>query len=202
MKKHIALLLLALICSVNLVEAGGEKSYIRKIKKHRKQTAKMFADPAQSPMRADAVHFEGLDYFDIDPAYRVMARVEMTPSEEPFMMPTSKADLPKKFVQYGILHFELQGQELQLPMYVRASQRENPQYIFVPFTDLTTGAECYGGGRYLDVEVPKPGEELEVDFNLCYNPYCAYGDGWACPIPPRANFLNIRVEAGVKNYQH
>ena len=82
---------------------------------------------------------------------------------------------------------------------------ENPQYkdyLFLPFTDLTNNETTYGGGRYIDLKLKDIREEgrLTIDFNKAYNPYCAFGEGFSCPIPPDANKLNVRVEAGEQNY--
>ncbi len=72
-------------------------------------------------------------------------------------------------------------------------------YLFLPFTDLTNGNGTYGGGRYIDLEIPK-GDTMVIDFNKSYNPYCAYNGKYSCPIPPKENDLNIAIKAGVKNY--
>ena len=74
-------------------------------------------------------------------------------------------------------------------------------YLFVPFTDATTGKQSYGSGRYLefykkDIE----NNTLQLDFNKAYNPYCAYATGYKCPIPPRENRLSISIKAGEMNF--
>ena len=69
--------------------------------------------------------------------------------------------------------------------------------LFVPFTDLTNGKETYGGGRYMDVEIPE-GDSIVLDFNKAYNPYCAYSTNYSCPIPPKENDLPISINAGLK----
>jgi hypothetical protein len=71
-------------------------------------------------------------------------------------------------------------------------------YLFIPFTDLTNSNETYGGGRYIEAKIPVEGELLELDFNKCFNPYCHYSTGYNCPVPPRENFLNTKIEAGEK----
>ena len=98
----------------------------------------------------------------------------------------------------------IEGNYFPLTAYKRelkAGQKpsEHPT-LFVPFKDLTTGVTTYGGGRYLDIEIPEDGALISLDFNLCYSPYCAYGDGFACPIPPAANFIKTQIEAGEKAY--
>jgi uncharacterized protein len=74
-------------------------------------------------------------------------------------------------------------------------------YLFLPFTDLTTGAESYETGRYIDL---KTGDivdgKLTIDFNRCYNPYCAYRAGYSCPIPPKENALPVAIPAGEMKY--
>jgi len=70
-------------------------------------------------------------------------------------------------------------------------------HIFIPFTDLTNGEETYGGGRYIDATIPK-GKSITLDFNYSYNPYCHYTEGYNCPIPPKENFLDIKIKAGEK----
>ena len=69
--------------------------------------------------------------------------------------------------------------------------------ISLPFTDLTNGNETYSGGRYIDLEIPE-GNTIRIDFNKSYNPYCAYTEGYSCPIPPAENNLGYTITAGVK----
>ena len=63
---------------------------------------------------------------------------------------------------------------------------------------MTNGEETYGGGRYIDLTIPK-GDVLIIDFNKAYSPLCAYSYKYSCPIPPAENDLKLRIEAGVKN---
>ncbi len=74
-------------------------------------------------------------------------------------------------------------------------------YLFLPFTDLTSGEESYGGGRYIDLETTDIfNNKVIIDFNKAYNPYCAYASGYNCPIPPRENDLPVAVKAGEMNF--
>ena len=190
-------ILLTCIACCLLAFTGSDSGYVCKIEKHRKKLDAAFRNPETSPMRENAKNFRGIEYFAPDAAYRVNARLELTPDAIPFEMPTSNPS-------YGILHFELNGAPRQLRVYRSLKLAEMPEYrdhLFLPFTDLSSGRDCYGGGRYLDLKIPKNGAQIEIDFNLCYNPSCAYGDGWSCPIPPPENFLDTRVEAGPKNYE-
>jgi uncharacterized protein (DUF1684 family) len=73
--------------------------------------------------------------------------------------------------------------------------------FFLPFMDATNGQGTYEAGRYLEID-PRPDGSFEVDFNLAYNPYCAYNEHWSCPIPPKENRLSVPIEAGEKAFEH
>ncbi|MGH9943994.1 MAG: DUF1684 domain-containing protein [Pyrinomonadaceae bacterium] len=171
--------------------------------KFRSEREKEFRDPKESPLEADEVtRFKGLSYFKIHPAYRVSARFTRTPDERKFGMPTS-AGKTKVYVKYGELKFVLAGLEHTLGVYQSEalSQTEKyKNYLLIPFKDLTTGKETYGGGRYIDFEIPTS-EQVTLDFNLAYNPSCAYSPRFNCPIPPRENRLNVKIKAGEKTYR-
>jgi uncharacterized protein (DUF1684 family) len=76
---------------------------------------------------------------------------------------------------------------------------EQPEYLFCPFKDKTNGNQTYGSGRFLDFE-EKDLENMVLDFNYAYNPYCAYNSNYSCPIPPFENHLDVEVLAGEKNW--
>ncbi|WP_321538818.1 DUF1684 domain-containing protein [Flavobacterium piscinae] len=72
--------------------------------------------------------------------------------------------------------------------------------MFLPFTDLTSGIESYGGGRYIDLKIQE-GKIWTIDFNQAYNPYCAYNEKYSCPIVPEENDLKVEIKAGVKAFK-
>ena len=114
-------------------------------------------------------------------------------------MPTSTERLPV-YRRYGYATFTLDSTELVLEVYQNMEHRKHPEYgkyLFIPFRDKTSGKDTYGGGRFIEVLIPK-GKELELDFNLCFNPYCSYSDRYSCPIPPEANTLDFEIKAGEK----
>lgn len=145
--------------------------------------------------------FSGLEFFPIDEKFIVEAKVLRTPDEKPFLMPTSTSRLPE-YVKYGEAHFTIDGEDLVLNIFksVKPYDEEGYEdYLFLPFTDLSSGDGSYGGGRYLDLRISE-GDYITIDFNKAYNPYCAYSAKYSCPIPPKENDLPIRVEAGVKDF--
>lgn len=146
-------------------------------------------------------NFIGLEFYPIDEKFIVEAYFVHTPDEKPFLMPTTTDRLPE-YVKYGEAHFSLDGQDFVLTLFKSTQPYDEPgyeDYLFLPFTDLTSGDGSYGGGRYLDQRIPE-GNTLIIDFNKAYNPYCAYNPRYSCPIPPKENDLLIRIEAGVKDF--
>jgi uncharacterized protein (DUF1684 family) len=73
--------------------------------------------------------------------------------------------------------------------------------FFLPFTDTTSGTESYGAARYIELQ-PLAGERYRLDFNMAYNPFCAYNPEWACPIAPPENNLGFAVRAGERKYPY
>lgn len=150
----------------------------------------------------DFQHFSDLKFYPIDLKYRVNATLVRTPNEVPFLMPTTTDRLPE-YVKFGDVFFTIDNEKLTLELYQSTNHEEEEgyeDYLFLPFTDLTSGDGSYGGGRFLDVRIPA-GNELILDFNKAYNPYCAYNSKYSCPIPPKENDILVRIEAGVKAFQ-
>jgi uncharacterized protein (DUF1684 family) len=134
--------------------------------------------------------FAGLSYFEENPALRLELELEMFDQQDKITMQTSTGDV-QEYLRWGRFQFEVDGQLAQLTLYLAPASNS----YFLPFSDATSGQETYGAGRYLEVE-PLPGGGFLVDFNMAYNPYCAYNALWSCPITPPENRLKVRIEAG------
>jgi uncharacterized protein len=138
-------------------------------------------------------------FFPVQRQYRVKAVFERLSDTVGFNIATS-GKASKHYFRYGILKFSINNKQLQLTVYQSEQLMktvEYKDYLFIPFTDLTGGAESYGGGRYIDIVADDlKGNSLLLDFNKCYNPYCAYTTGFNCPIPPRENDLDIAIRVG------
>lgn len=186
--------------------ANGQTFYgSTDIKFFRDGRDKEFRDRHESPLKEeDLALFKRLNYYPVSRAFRVNATFERKPDEKYFEMPTSSGRT-KKFVKYGILTFKLGGKSLTLSVYQTDNETlaKFPEYadlLFIPFKDKTSRTDTYGGGRYIDITSPKGGKVI-LDFNLAYNPNCAYGnDKYSCPIPPRENTLDVAIKAGEKRY--
>jgi uncharacterized protein len=184
-------------------KSQADSAALKEIATFRDELNSFYADSAGSPLlNEDKQVFKGLDFFEINPDYRIQAKFVRTPDEKPFKMRTTTDRLPE-YVKFGEVHFSLQGKKFKLNIYqnlqlVKKAGYEN--YLFLPFTDLTNGEETYGGGRYIDLRIPS-GDTIIIDFNLCYNPYCAYNHKYSCPIPPKENDMDVMVKAGVKAFK-
>lgn len=138
--------------------------------------------------------FEGIDAYPVDPAWRAVGR--FVPYEEPrdLEIPTSAGTIATMHLP-GTVEIELGGQRLSLQVFADGPDDDE---FFVVFKDETSGAETYGLGRFL--YAPRDGDRVTVDFNKAYNPPCAFTPYATCPLPPRQNWLDLRVEAGEKAY--
>lgn len=161
---------------------------------------KIYVDSHEVVKGKDARYFR---FFPINKAYNVPAYFERIFDSVGFTMNTS-AGTQKYFYKYGRLDFMIDGKECLLYVYQGKDLMQSEQYkdyLFVPFTDATTGNESYGSGRYLEFyKKDIQGDSLQLDFNKAYNPYCAYATGFKCPVPPRENRLTIAVKAGEMNF--
>lgn len=196
-------ILLSLIILLNsLVSTAQNKEFLAKIGAHRSQQNIEKLDSLHSPLKKeDRLNFKGLEFFNADEKYAVNCKFKKKIGEV-FDMATSSGQI-RKYRVYGILKFRLNGEKFKLNVYQNMTLIKNPiykDYLFVPFTDNSNGKSTYDGGRYIDFKIPNY-KVVELDFNLCYNPYCAYNDGYSCPIPPSENYLKTKIEAGEKAYK-
>ncbi|HEU5292436.1 MAG TPA: DUF1684 domain-containing protein [Cyclobacteriaceae bacterium] len=159
-----------------------------------------YRDAKTSPLKGKALKkFKNHDFFPIDLQYHVEATLTRMTESSFFPMKTTSQVL-KEYRIYGMLAFTLKGKKFEVPVYQSKMLMANEKYknyLFFPFTDLTNGESSYGAGRYIDLRIPD-GNKIILDFNKAYNPYCAYSDGYSCPIVPADNHLDVEVLAGVR----
>jgi uncharacterized protein len=189
--------------SIAFAQSDEDKLAMAQIAEHRKKQEDEFRDPEKSPLeKKDRKSFKGLHYFPVDLKYRVKARFVRNVKPEIFKMKTSTTRLPD-YSKYATVYFTIDGEAYSLEVYqspdlIKLAQYED--YLFVPFTDKTNGHETYDVGRYLELRIPET-DEIILDFNQCYNPYCSYSPRFSCPIPPAANDLPIEIKAGELKYK-
>jgi len=157
----------------------------------------LFRTHSQSPLAADRrERFAGLEYFDYDPALRVLG--ETVRGDDAVRDVAASGGETVRFRRFGWARFELAGEERELSLYWLEGYGGG---VFLPFADETSGKETYGGGRYLldtvkGADLGEADGRLVLDFNFAYNPSCSYDPRWVCPLSPPENRLGVAVRAG------
>lgn len=184
-----------------LTTVAYAQNFNSEIVRHREEYKSAFVKDKNSPLKENDL--QNLHFFDADRNYQIKANVILLKNQQSFQMPTYDGT-SKEFIRYAKVQFKLNGKDLELTLYRNIGLMVNPIYrnsLFLPFTDETTGITTYGGGRYIDLDIKDiKKNKITIDFNKAYNPYCAYSDGYRCPVPPEENDLPTSISAGEKNY--
>jgi uncharacterized protein (DUF1684 family) len=175
-----------------------EASFEEQVLEFRANKDEFFRSSHQSPIPHEhRHHYPGLNYFAPDQRYRIEGL-----TLAPELDPTNTTEIvtsdgkTREAWRVGTLEFDVPGGHATLAGY--AFEPGPVEELFVPFRDATSGKETYGAGRYLDLE-PEDDGTYALDFNLAYNPWCAYAPQYSCPLPPSENWLPLRIEAGEQN---
>ena len=134
--------------------------------------------------------FTGLPFFDIDPAWRLVGRLQPAEPGATIPVPDILGDVNEEPTP-GVVELPVRGHVHRLAALELSAGR-----LWLVFGDETNGTETYGGGRFLVTGPVQPDRLVEVDFNLAYNPPCVFSPYATCPLPPDGNRLPIRIEAG------
>ena len=179
------------------------REFKKSIKHHRNEYKKEFINEERAPLKTEA-EVMLLDFYPPDIDYRCDCQIFVSQEKIAFEMPTYSG-ISKPFYIYAIATCPLKGKTIKLQLYQSIKQGfavDMNNLLFLPFKDATNDETSYGGGRYIDLKLEDINDgRLVIDFNKCYNPWCAYSDGYNCPIPPRANHLDIKIEAGERMYK-
>jgi len=178
-----------------------EKTLREEISKNRKDKDEEFRKDPESPIAEEyRREFQGLAYYPVDFGYRFQGRIHRLPEGKNFKMSASDGEL-RNAVHWGYFRFRLNETTIcTLQVYKMNEKKDSSKaFLFIPFRDKNAGKETYGGGRYLDVEENREGIYV-LDFNQVYNPYCAYGKSYSCPIPPLENSLSVAIPVGEKSF--
>lgn len=158
---------------------------------YRAEKDEFFRLHPQSPLTPEQRRgFLGLNYYPENEGLRMEVQVEPLQDEKPMEMQTSTGGV-QEYIRHGRFKFQVDGQDAELTIY------RNEHGYFLPFVDSLAGKETYPAGRYMEPEA-LPGNRFFVDFNLAYNPYCAYNEMWSCPLTPPENRLKVPIRAGEK----
>ncbi|HEX8039173.1 MAG TPA: DUF1684 domain-containing protein [Chryseosolibacter sp.] len=176
-----------------------DTAYIKKIEEERREKDRFMRASPESPFAKAPGEYKGLKYFPPDIHYRVVAQLQPIRERKPVILSTNDGD-EQRYVEYAHAVFNLDGVSNRLLILEIADPGPSHGNLFLAFGDETSARETYGAGRYLDVAKVPGSNTITLDFNLAYNPYCAYSDTYSCPLPPRENILAIPIKAGEKSY--
>ncbi len=145
---------------------------------------------AESPLRKS---FSGIETYPINEEWRLKARVKYYKFPKLITIPSVIGTVEEDSTEF-YLEFEKNGKIFTL------DPIEEGDGLFIIFADETSGVETYGAGRFLYVDKPNENGETIIDFNKAYNPPCAFTKYATCPLPPKDNFLKLRIAAGEKDF--
>jgi uncharacterized protein (DUF1684 family) len=194
--------LVLLFHCVGLYAQNEAGTYNAELEKHRMEYVKDLLAPPKPVLKAEDA--AKISFFPADLRFNIEADFVLTPNQDTITMATSSGKI-KAYRKYGVATFLWKDKKVQVAVFQPLALLSNPlykDYLFIPFKDLTTGETTYGAGRYIDCRLSDIKDaKIKIDFNKCYNPYCAYSDGYNCPIPPAENQLPIAIDAGIKTFE-
>jgi len=178
------------------VDIMSAKKMESELLQRRRQKDEYFKTSSESPLPATLrLAFKGLEYYPINWRYRFEGPVRRYPNPPRFKMIFTTGE-SRDAIKYGYVQFQMDDRTFKLEVY-RLLGAQQKDLLFIPFTDSMVGKETYPAGRYIDL-IEKPNGLYVIDFNNSYNPSCAYGGNYACPVTPKENRLSIPIPAGEK----
>jgi uncharacterized protein (DUF1684 family) len=178
----------------------NDTAYVTMIEKEREERDRFMRKSSDSPFADSLQNFTGLKYYPADIKYRVIANLQPIESRKEVLLSTNDGK-QQRYLEYAYADFKLDGKTNRLLILEIADMSAASGQLFLAFGDETSTVETYGGGRYLDVTKTPGSSTIKLDFNLAYNPYCAYDHSYSCPLPPAENMLSIPIKAGEKNFK-
>lgn len=195
----IAVVVLAAV-TYTLTSTESPEAYIEKIEAERERQFKFIRFNVESPLNdSQKMVFKKLNFYPIDPTYRVKAKMIPVENKKVRELPLTDGSV-EKYIEHSFVEFSFDGAKTNRLLLLQAMNEPDKRNFFLAFTDDTSAKETYGGGRYINARQDGK-NSITLDFNLAYNPYCAYNPDFACPIPPKENMLSIAIPAGEKNYE-
>lgn len=197
--------LVVIVLALYLISCGKnytaeQKQYIAEIEKMRSEKNDYMKNDPGSPFNAKSkVEFSSLNYYEPDPDFIFKSRLYEYGTKDTIKVFGTKGE-ERKVLRYGYLLFKNGSEEFKVNVY-QGTSRSGETYHSIWFTDKTTGEETYGVGRYIDFTLhPEKDYVYSVDFNLAYNPYCAYSSDYSCVIPLKEDHIALFIKAGEKNF--
>ncbi len=178
-----------------------EEKYIKEIEAKRIEKDAYMKDDPNSPFnKKGKVEFHSLNYFKADPKFVFQSKLFEFEKKDSITTQGTKGDI-RKGVRWGYVSVNYDKKEYKFNVYEVKSVSTGETYYAIWFTDKTTNKETYGVGRYLDFgKMEDPNHIYQIDFNLAYNPYCAYSGNYSCTVPLKEDFIDFAIEAGEKKF--
>lgn len=204
MKRNKVITLVAIVVGLIIIFYGfrgsqDDTAYVKEIEKERQDKDRFMRTSAESPFSTNPEAYKGLSYYPPDIKYRIIANLRPIEKKKPVVLTTNDGK-EQRYIEYAYAEFKLDGVSNKLLILEIADMGPFRGNLFLAFGDETSASETYGAGRYLDVTKTPGSSTIKLDFNLAYNPYCAYNNSFTCPLPPRENILTIPIRAGEKVY--
>jgi hypothetical protein len=194
-----------IIISLLLLSCSGKRSpeqmkYISEVQQYRQEKDDYMKDNPVSPFKQDSlIKFEPLKYYPVDPDFVFKSKLNEYPQKDTVIVYGTKGEA-RKTVKYGYVTFNYKYKSYRMNVY-KGIASTGEEYYSIWFTDKTTGGETYGVGRYIDFDLnPDNNYVYTIDFNLAYNPYCAYSSRYSCAIPTKDDYIDIAITAGEKKF--
>jgi uncharacterized protein (DUF1684 family) len=180
--------------------SSEEISYIEEVNKYRTEKDEYMENDFSSPFNFKGkIKFEPLKYYEPNPDFVFKSKLnEYQPKDTITILGTKGEE--RKVIRYGYVILNDNKEKFKVNVY-KGISKTGEEYYSIWFTDKTTGDKTYGVGRYLDFELNSDKDYIyTIDFNLAYNPYCAYSPDYSCAIPTKEDYIDIAIEAGEKNF--
>jgi len=172
-------------------EGGPDLLQIGRLSAYLIQRGDRLAVRVKDPEAPSRVGFSGIEYFPLDPGFKVEARLEAFPQPRDVIIPTA-VGTGDHMLCPGILHFTIDGRDLELQPWISTPEDRS---LFIVFTDSTSGRLTYGAGRFLSAELREDGTTT-LDFNRSTTPPCGFTPFATCPLAPPENALPVDISAG------
>jgi uncharacterized protein len=204
-KKQSIIILIVVVAAVaallySFTGSQDQGAYVDKIQKERDSKEQFMRTSKESPFAGDSTKsFTGLHYYPVDARYKTTATLTPITNKQVVLLTTNDGK-EQRYVQYAYADFDLGGYHNRLLILEMIDMGPFRGKLFLAFGDETSAVETYGAGRYLDLTKTPGANTITLDFNLAYNPYCAYSDKFSCPLPPMENLLKVAIRAGERVY--
>jgi uncharacterized protein (DUF1684 family) len=193
------LTVVALAVIYTMTGTESPEVYLEKIEKERERQYKFIKFNIDSPLTEEQKKaFKELDFYSIDPSYKVRAKMVELEEKKMVELPMTDGSV-EKYLKHSFAEFDLNGKPQKL-LLLQSMKEVDKRNFFLAFADETSGEDTYGGGRYINLRQDGK-NSITIDFNLAYNPYCAYNPDFACPLPPKENIMQIPIPVGEKDYK-